>query len=213
MEAATVDAAGYVSYACGYARGGGDVSTYAGHSDLAAAVTDAQACAADPGVRLAWVRGVPPGGDPLGPVLWEPDGYTWAGYEAAGCCTDEWERWNRGGCGTYAVALMRLRPGLRFGTIGRTDLGGGDASGGWWPVHHFAHDDTWAYDAAGRHALPYLGVAPGNDYAELDGDPDDWDDGWGLAGGTAAADIAAAQAHARRNRILDRPPSLLRAAP
>jgi hypothetical protein len=86
-----------------------------------------------------------------------------------GYCTDEWWRWQQGQCGTYAVALMRLRPQLRFGTHGITRAGGGDASSGWSPEHHFAHDDTYAYDSAGRHPLPYHGVYGDADYCELDG--------------------------------------------
>jgi hypothetical protein len=124
---------------------------------------------------------------------------TLADLRAAGYCTDEWSRWQQGQCGTYATALIRKHPGLRFGTAGRTENGGGDASGGWWPAHHFAHDDQHAYDSAGRHPLPYHGVHGDMDYSELDGDPDDW----GLPGeeGTGPDDLAAALRHAARNRI------------
>lgn len=118
-----------------------------------------------------------------------------------GYCTDQWWRWQAGQCGTYAVALMRLRPQLRFGTLGITRAGGGDASSGWTPEHHFAHDDAYAYDSAGRHPLPYHGVYRDYDYCELDGDPGDW--ARLSEEGTGEPDIAAAQEHARRNRILD----------
>jgi hypothetical protein len=119
---------------------------------------------------------------------------------AGGYCTDEWDRWQQGQCGTYALALLRLDPRLRLGTFGMTDSGDGDASGGWRPAHHFAHDSTHAYDSAGRHPLPYLGIIPGDaDYAELDGDPEYW----GLPGEADEQDIADARAHARRNRILE----------
>jgi hypothetical protein len=118
-----------------------------------------------------------------------------------GYCTDEWSRWQQGQCGTYAIALMRLKPQLRFGTLGSTRTGDGDASSGWTPEHHFAHDDTYAYDSAGQHPLPYHGVHGDADYYELDGAPGDWDR---LSEeGSGEPDIADAQEHARRNRILD----------
>ena len=125
-----------------------------------------------------------------------------------GYCTDEWTRWQQGQCGTYAVALMRLRPGLRFGTLGITKAGAGDPSSGWTPEHHFAHDDTYAYDSACRHPLPYHGVHGDADYYELDGEPGDWDQ-LGEEG-SREPDIAAAQEHARRNRILDGPQAATR---
>ena len=90
---------------------------------------------------------------------------------------------------------------LRFGTLGITRAGGGDASSGWTPEHHFAHDDAYAYDSAGRHPLPYHGVHGEADYYELDGDPDDWAP---LSEeGSGEPDVVAAQEHARRQRILD----------
>jgi hypothetical protein len=120
---------------------------------------------------------------------------------ADGYCTEEWHRWQQGYCGTYAVALAHLDPSLRLGVIGRTQNGDGDASEGWTPSHWVAHDDAYAYDSAGRHPLPYLGLHLGrNDYAEWDAV---WDD-WCLEDeeGTDDDDILAAQAHARRNGIL-----------
>lgn len=118
--------------------------------------------------------------------------------------TDDWKKWHQGHCGTYACALMRMDPRLRFGTAGYTDKGGGDASEGWTPVHHFAHDDHYAYDAAGRHPLPYYGVHGGLDYAELDDDPEDH----GLPDAEAGPEgsdhhIAQAMEHARRHGILE----------
>lgn len=118
----------------------------------------------------------------------------------AGYVTEDWRRWHQGQCGTYALALMQLRPGLRLGVSGTTENGGGDASDGWMPLHHYAHDDTHAYDSAGRHPLPYHGIHGDMDYHEHDIDPADWtlqDEE-----GTDQADIEAAQAHARRNSIL-----------
>jgi hypothetical protein len=130
---------------------------------------------------------------------------TLAGLREAGYVTEEWQTWQQGHCGTYAVALIRAYPHLRFGTIGLTENGGGDASDGWRPAHHFAHDDTCAYDSAGRHQLPYYGVQPGTaDYYELDGDPADEglpDSEAGPEG--SAAWLAAALLRARRNGILN----------
>jgi len=63
--------------------------------------------------------------------------------------TDEWRRWQQGGCLEYALALISLSPGLRFGSL--TDSDGA-------VVHHFAYDDDYAYDSAGRHVHPYRGV-------------------------------------------------------
>jgi hypothetical protein len=124
-----------------------------------------------------------------------------ASLEAAGYVTDEWERWQQGQCGTYALALLRMQPSLRLGVCGITGNGGGDASGGWMAQHFYAHDDTHAYDSAGRHVLPYLCIdAPDIDYAELDARPADRD--LMSEEGTGEQDIAAAQAHARRHGTL-----------
>ncbi len=67
------------------------------------------------------------------------------------------------------------------------------------PLHFYAHDDMYAYDSAGRHPLPYLGIAAYMDYCELDTDPA-W---WSLPDeeGTGEQDIRDAQDHARRNKI------------
>jgi hypothetical protein len=122
----------------------------------------------------------------------------------AGYVTEEWGRWQQGCCGTYAIALTRMRSGLRFGTLGVTGNGSGDASGGWMPAHHFAHDDAYAYDSAGRHPLPYYGVHGDMDYSELDGDPAD--EGLPDSEGTTETAIRDAQDHARRNGILSHLP-------
>jgi hypothetical protein len=123
---------------------------------------------------------------------------------AAGYITDEWSRWQQGGCQTYALALIRLDPTLRLGVLGETD--DGDAANGWSISHFIAHDDTYAYDSAGRHPLPYYGVAlsdetPPCDYAELDQDPD-----WHEDPGTDQ-DRADAEAHALRHGIITASPT------
>jgi hypothetical protein len=126
-----------------------------------------------------------------------------ADIRAAGYVTDEWDRWQQGHCGTYAAALMLLRPGLRLGMTG----GGQDAE------HYFAHDGSRAYDSAGCHLLPYLGVLGQAEWCELDAaNPGIWGepgDGSGPEG--FEQDIADAMAHARRNRILDMAPASRRA--
>lgn len=83
--------------------------------------------------------------------------------EAAGYCIAEWKRWQQGGCHVYASALIELMPHLRFGTL-FCDEG--------IPQHHIAHDDEWAYDSAGRHPLPYLGLTTQMERCELDEDPE-----------------------------------------
>jgi hypothetical protein len=122
---------------------------------------------------------------------------------AAGYVTDEWNRWQQGQCGTYALALIRLDPSLRLGVSGLTETGNGDASGGWMPLHFYAHDNTSAYDSAGRHPLPYHGIDASMDYHEQDADPAEWE--LLAEEGTGEHDIKNAQDHARRNRILARP--------
>jgi hypothetical protein len=118
----------------------------------------------------------------------------------AGYITEDWQRWQQGQCGTYALALIQMRPGLRLGVSGITENGDGDASGGWRPAHFYAHDDTYASDSAGRHPLPYHGIHGSMDYHEHDASPE----GWGIPDeeGTDDRDIDAAQDHARRNGIL-----------
>lgn len=93
---------------------------------------------------------------------------------AAGYVVDGWSRWQRGECAEYALALIKENPHLRFGVLGESDLGDGDASEGWSERHCVAHDDDYAYDSAGRHPLPYRGVEGDCDYAELDAAPEDF---------------------------------------
>ncbi len=73
---------------------------------------------------------------------------------------DEDWKWQQGLCGTYACALQREYPELRFGYL---DDG----------AHFFAHDDVYAYDSLGRHPLPYRGIE-GNMYPALDSIAKDW---------------------------------------
>ena len=126
-----------------------------------------------------------------------------ADIRAAGYVTDEWERWQQRHCGTYAAALMLLRPGLRLGMMG----GGPDTE------HYFAHDGSRAYDSAGCHLLPYLGVLGQAEWCELDAaNPGIWGEpGDGAGTEEFGQDIADAMAHALRNRILDMAPASRRA--
>lgn len=118
-------------------------------------------------------------------TLTAPDLSTLQGVAAAGYCTDEWARWQQGGCLEYAVALTRARPGLRFGTL--YDEDGLEA-------HHFAYDDVHAYDSAGRHPMPYRGLA-GDLRPGLDEDPAWYDE-------AHPDDVAAASEHIERNAVL-----------
>lgn len=114
-----------------------------------------------------------------------------------GYCTDEFDRWQGGGCGTYATALIHAHPHLQLGVAGHTFKGGGDASEGWGEDHFFAHDDKHAYDSAGKHPLPYKGFRESRDYVELGHDLEEWDaDDEGESHEDALA-------HARRNGIME----------
>jgi hypothetical protein len=109
---------------------------------------------------------------------------------SAGYNTDEWSSWQQGRCGTYACGLQRIRPDLRIGTL---DQGS----------HFFAHDDTHAYDSAGRHPLPYRGIAGDAEQVDLDQQPD-W---WGVPHDEAGSEgpephVHAAMQHAERHGIL-----------
>lgn len=102
---------------------------------------------------------------------------------------DAWV-FQQGLCGTYAVALIERHPHLRLG-CGVICDGEGD----WRVEHFFAHDDQYAYDSLGRHALPYLGID-----GQLDGCwTDEHPDAWGLPGdeaGPEGVDVALQRAHA-----------------
>lgn len=105
-------------------------------------------------------------------------------------CRDEWSRWQQGGCGTYARALMKERPGLRLGGVDFWPEPGYDA-----PIHFVAHDDEYAYDSAGRHCLPYGGIEGNGKWLADIGEPEHW-----AEYGDPDSD---ALAHIRRHRILD----------
>jgi hypothetical protein len=114
-----------------------------------------------------------------------------------GFCVDEWARWHQGQCGTYAMALIGLDPTLRLGLIGEMD---GEFFS--WQ-HAVAHDDHYAYDAGGRHPLPYHGAWGDFDTVELDADPDSQDFAYEESGPEGPdVNLAAARDHAVRNGIL-----------
>ena len=126
------------------------------------------------------------------------------------------EIWMRGSCVVYMQTLCELKPGLRMGIhwqdINPTDDGYDDEDlqdyledhdevdendETTWPVqtvpqHFFAHDDVYAYDATGRHLLPY------DDWSRttLDGDPVDAD-----LYGMTEGDEDDAREHAMRKKI------------
>jgi hypothetical protein len=83
-------------------------------------------------------------------------------------------------------------------------MGGGEGS-----EHYFAHDGSRAYDSAGCHLLPYLGIFGQAEWCELDAaNPGIWGEpGDGPATESFEQDIADAMAHALRNRILDKAPA------
>lgn len=113
----------------------------------------------------------------------------------AGYCTVDWRRWQQGMCGTYAYALIQTDPTLRFGALGESE-----SDGGWRLSHHFAHDDRYAYDSAGRHPLPYHGINGHLDLCHLDQHIDDYaplDEE-----GTDEAEVTDARTHAETHQIL-----------
>lgn len=122
-----------------------------------------------------------------------------AELERDGWVTDEWAIWQQGWCGTYAVALMMVRPSLRLGMLVL------DLDDGWMPLHFFAHDNAFAYDSAGRHPLPYTGLDPDvGARCELDVGPAD---DYGLPGEEAGPEgaefwLAKALGHITRHTTL-----------
>lgn len=115
----------------------------------------------------------------------------------AGYNTDGWSKWQQGHCGTYACALIAKHPHLRFGTMGEK------YEDGWMPTHHFAHDDHYAYDSAGKHPLPYHGIDGHANYNELDSHPDDWGMPRAEAGPEGSEHhLAEAIEHAERHQIV-----------
>lgn len=111
---------------------------------------------------------------------------TLEGVAAAGYCTDEWARWQQGGCLEYAVALTHVRPDLRFATLYDDD---------WTEAHHFAFDDQYAYDSAGRNPMPYRGLT-GDLHPNLDEQFEWYEE-------LHPEELDAALDHIRRNGILD----------
>lgn len=101
---------------------------------------------------------------------------------------DEWNRWQQGGCLEYAIALTRVNPLLLFGSLYKVDGNYALAT------HHFAHDDSFAYDSAGRHPLPYRGIYNQADEVGLNEDPKWYDE-------ADEIEIIAAIDHIFRNRI------------
>ncbi|KQP63096.1 hypothetical protein [Nocardioides sp. Leaf285] len=164
-------------------------------------------CSIEPGAQQAPAPAPAVGTEP-GLVVSRTEDLTAVRYEslaevaAAGYVTDEWSTWQQGDCAAYATALVDAHPHLRFAVLGCTENGAGDASDGWWETHCFAHDDTYAYDSAGRHPLPYWGIEGTADYAEYNSDPD-W---YGCRDEFDDKDFAAARAHAERHDILTAAP-------
>lgn len=114
---------------------------------------------------------------------------------------DEWSIWQQGKCGTYALALMRLRSDLRFGGVDFFPEPGFDN-----PQHFVAHSDTHAYDSAGEHPLPYRGIDGTGVWLPDLGDPKHWgipEDEASIHDEGMERTIAKAQDHARRHGILE----------
>ena len=105
----------------------------------------------------------------------------------AGYVTDEWRDWQQGGCGTYAHALIQEHPRLRAGAL--FDDEGIES-------HFFAHDGVHAYDSAGKHKLPYMGVHGQAHRMSLDEDLDWYGEPQGMP-----EDVERARAHVRRHGI------------
>lgn len=71
--------------------------------------------------------------------------------------SNDFDPWQRGACGTYAVALKECDPSLKYGIqYGVEDEPEEEHERGWDKAQHvFVHDDKYAYDSMGRHRLPY----------------------------------------------------------
>lgn len=95
----------------------------------------------------------------------------------------QFDRWQTGDCGAYACALKEEHPHLHYGTLYDGSI----------PAHHFAHDETHAYDSLGAHPLPYRGVA-GNLTPETNETVWQYDE-------PHPDDVEAARQHIRSNRI------------
>lgn len=129
-----------------------------------------------------------------------------ADLNARGFITDDWERWQQGDCGTYAVALLREYPHLRLGGIDFWNFTGPDGEQYDNPGHYVAHDDHYAYDSSGIHPLPYTGVdADGSGRWLPDiGDPEHWglSENYGECGDYDDGSLADAIRHATTHNIL-----------
>lgn len=128
------------------------------------------------------------------------------------------EEWMRGQCAAYAEGLHKLKPNLKLGIHWEINHPGDsgydeelamnhpnydeDDESTWptqsMPQHYFAHDDKYAYDAMGRHPLPYKDW----DKTTLN---HDWDEIWhhGMYEGGYVDD---AMSHARQNDVFNREP-------
>lgn len=117
----------------------------------------------------------------------------------AGWVTDEWERWQQGDCLQYAAALLELRPDLHSGSFGDTytdeDLDPEYATSHM-VNHHFVTDGTWAWDSAGRHRMPYLGIDGTADFCWEDDPVEDYEE-------IIPEAVVAAKDHARRHDIFN----------
>lgn len=124
-----------------------------------------------------------------------------------GYVTEDWDRWQQGNCGGYAVALIQAYPHLRLGGVDfwdDTDEETGELFDN--PGHYVAHDDRFAYDSAGRHPLPYNGTRNDGRWLPDIGTPADHglDAKHGECGDYDDAERTAVIAHATRHGILPR---------
>lgn len=138
-------------------------------------------------------RGIPTGGQFAAQTRAEPDVPLDPLRDLAdrGYVIDGFSTWQQGECLTYAQALINANPNLRGATLAEPDGDALDGSTGWTPVHHFAHDDEYAYDSLGRHRLPYHGVGRAGNLVFLDDDLDDYDEPYDDLLPAAAEHIAA----------------------
>lgn len=115
------------------------------------------------------------------------------------------EEWMQGQCAAYVDGLCQLRPDLRLGiqwddhfpTNSEDYPEGEQPEFETMPHHYFAHDDHYAYDAMGRHPLPYQGEG---DRVTYDHDPKDVRHYGMYEGGY----VAPAMQHAQENDIFNK---------
>lgn len=127
-----------------------------------------------------------------------------ADIAARGYVTEDWAHWQQGWCGGYAAALIHHYPHLKLGGIDFWDFTGPDGEQYDNPGHYVAHDDTYAYDSAGRHLLPYKGVCGSGRWLPDMGSCEDFGlmDPYGECGDYDDAERAAVLAHATKHNIL-----------